>query len=602
MAADYTRVPARYAGAHLFFTSGFNGDLNRKVQNSPIGRHLRRLEQVCLDFTPLESHTFTLGDPFALEKFYNESCVDLLQQVLHKMALQLVSVCATLGEYPIIRFYDADNTDRLSRKLAYMLAKEFQQELDAHARNHPDFPDTSEGRPRSIFLILDRTIDWIAPLLHEFTYQATAYDLLPMKQWKHYTYTENIMGKQETAEGKLSEKDPEWVSLRHAHMEKATVTLGAKLEKLKKDNPHLADMTKEAKITDLKDMMLNLPVFNEMRARYTLHVAMATECMAIVQRQNLIDLAILEQICATGTMEDEKTKPKGLADEFVAMLADERLDTKDRVRLIILYAMYRGGLVEGDLQKLKQHCGLSQEDLIVIRNYSMLGAPVLKNAPSERITKKELPTRFDSHATGDYLVMSRYVPGVYNVVDQLIRGVLPASVFPYIKDQPTEDEDAAMDYNSVSLRNPRQRAVWARTGNTQIVKQRVFVFVAGGVTASETRSCYELSQSYGSKDVIVGGTDFTAGPQLLKSLFRLGMNRQQLGLEEDQPKNTKAPKYLFESDRDTEQQKQQQQQAQPQQTAKVQPAVPAASLESEKLDAAAFKKEKKRGKLGRFFK
>lgn len=573
------------------------------MQNSSIARHLRRLEQACIDFTPLESHTFTLKEPYALEKFYNESCADLLPQMLHKMALQLVSVCATLGEYPIIRFYEADNTNRLSRKLNYMLAKEFQQELDAYARNHADFPDTSEGRPRSVFLILDRSIDWAAPLLHEFTYQATAYDLLPLKAWKYFTYTENIMGNEEVTEGMLSDKDPEWVSLRHAHMEKAASTLGPKLEKLKKDNPHLADATKKAKINDLKDMMLNLPMFNEMRARYTLHIAMATACMDIVGKRNLIDLAILEQICATGTMEDEKTKPKGVADEFVAMLADERLENKDRVRLIILYAIYRGGLVEGDYQKLARHCGLSPEDLVVIRNYSKLGAPVLKNTPGERITQKDLPTRFDSHATGDYLAMSRYVPGAYNVVDKLIRGILPASLFPYIKDQPTEDEDASMDYNSVSLRNPRQRAVWARSGNTQVVKQRVFVFVAGGVTASETRSCYELSQLHGNKEVIIGGTDFTAGPQLLKSLFRLSVNRQQLGLEEDKPRPTMAPKYLFESDRDTEKEKQlqqQQQQQQKSQPAKPQGATPA--VISEKVESPFKTKEKKRGKLGRLFK
>lgn len=605
MAADYTRVPARYAGANLFFTSGFGSDLHRKVQNSSIARHLRKLDQLYIDFKPLESHTFSLKDPYALEKFYNDGCVDLLQQALHKMALQLVSLCATLEEYPIIRFYEADNTSRLSRKLPYMLAKEFQQELDEYARTHADFPDTSENRPRSVFLILDRTIDWLAPLLHEFTYQATAYDLLPMKHWSEFKYTENIMGEQQPAEGKLSEKDPEWVSLRHTHMEKATVILGEKLEKLKKDNPHLADATMKANITDLKDMMLNLPLFNEMRSRYTLHVAMASECMSLIGKRNLIDLAIIEQICATRTVDDDKTKPKGLADEVVAMLADERLEAKDKVRLIILYAIYRGGLVEADYAKLRQHCKLSGNDITVIYNFVKLGAPILKSMPRDRISKKDLPTRFDSHATGEYLPMSRYVPAVYSIVDSLIKGTLPSSLFPYIKDQPTDDEDG-VDYNSVSLRNPRQRAVWARSGNTQVIKQRVFVFMAGGMTASETRCCYELAKLH-PKDIVIGGSDFTAGPQFLKSLYRLNLPRNQLGLEEDKPRETQAPKHLYESERDTRKAKEEAAakaaNAQKQNQLKGKPqAAHSSSSGSAEVNTDMFKKDKKRGKLSKFFK
>lgn len=608
IASDYIRSPPRYAGANIFFTSGLNEDIHRKVKNSAIGRHLRRIDQACIDFNPLESLTFSLNDPSALEKFYNENCADLLQRIVHKTALKLVSVCATLGEYPIIRFYESDNTTRPSRKLPYMIAKEFQNELDMYARNNPNFPDTSEGRPRGVFLILDRSVDWIAPLLHEFTYQAAAYDVLPMDKWQSFKYMENINGTDQPNEGKVSDKDPEWVSLRHAHMEKASVDLGAKLEKLKKDNPHLADSTKTAKITDLKDMMLNLPVFNETRSRYAFHVAMASGCMEAITNRNLIDLAILEQICATRTTGDSKTKPKGLADEFVAMLADDRLDNNDRVRLVILYAIYRRGLVEADYTKLSLHCGLSLEDITVIRNYAKLGAPVLKNTPTEKIAATDIPTRFDSHATGDnYLEMSRYVPGVYNIMDQLIRGVLPVSLFPYIKDQPTEDEDS-VDHNNVSLRNPRQRAVWARTGTSQVIKQRLLVFVAGGVTASETRSCYELSQSY-SKDVIVGGTDFTAGPQFLKSLYRLGISRKQLNLQEDQPVKSKAPKHLMESDREVQEkqklQKQQLQRKHSQAALELQNAAPSISVPSlthSKSDAAFKVKDKKRGKLGRFFK
>lgn len=608
IAADYTKVPTRYAGANIFFTAGLDANLERKVHNSSIARYLRRMEQIFIDFTPLEHHTFTLGNNNTLPCFYNDQCMDLVNSELRKTALQLVSVCTTLDEYPIIRFYEADNTNRPSRKLPFMLAKIFQEELDNYARTHTNFPDPSEGRPRSVFLILDRSIDWCSPLLHEFTYQAAAYDLLPIKNWLEYAYTENG----EDKVGKVSERDPEWVSLRHTHIASAGGILRAKLDKLKKDYPHLADRTKEANVNDLKDMIAGMPEFLETRSRYVFHVNMAGDIMEQISKKNLVELADIEQTCATGVDEDN-SKAKGVADSVVAMLADDRLGTKEKVRLIALYAIHRGGLVDADYTKLMYHCGLKQEDLAVIRNYERLGAPVLKASPRDRVAKKDLPTRFESHISSNDVgnndqIQSRFRPAVYNVVQSLAQGTLPSTIFPYIKDQPTEDDDAATDFANGSLRNQRAKPTWANSASKHVVKQRLFVFMAGGITASETRSCYELATLGGaaSKEVLVGGSAFTAPNGFLDDLYRLTVPRAELGLEQDRPQPAQPPRFLFESDREVQaakkaqaqqaQQRPGQGQGQPQAQGKVQPqgqAKPAATT--------AVPTKDKKGRFGKYF-
>jgi syntaxin-binding protein 1 len=62
-----------------------------------------------------------------------------------------------------------------------------QDELDLYAKFHEDFPPPT-SRPRGMLFITDRTMDLFAPFLHEFTYQAMAHDLLPIKDGDKIVY------------------------------------------------------------------------------------------------------------------------------------------------------------------------------------------------------------------------------------------------------------------------------------------------------------------------------------------------------------------------------------------------------------------------------
>lgn len=47
-------------------------------------------------------------------------------------------------------------------------------------------PETDVPRPRAVLFVLDRSLDPVAPFLHEFTYQAMVNDLLPVEGGKTY--------------------------------------------------------------------------------------------------------------------------------------------------------------------------------------------------------------------------------------------------------------------------------------------------------------------------------------------------------------------------------------------------------------------------------
>lgn len=73
--------------------------------------------------------------------------------------------------------------DYVAKVLAFMV----QQNLDEYKKATPDFPKPSDPpRPRGTLIITERAMDTVAPLLHEFTYQAMANDLLPIEEGTSY--------------------------------------------------------------------------------------------------------------------------------------------------------------------------------------------------------------------------------------------------------------------------------------------------------------------------------------------------------------------------------------------------------------------------------
>lgn len=95
-----------------------------------------------------------------------------------------------------------------------------------------------------------------------------------------------------------------------------------------------------------------------------------------------------------------------------------------------------------------------------------------------------------------------------------MNGRLDLQAFPYVKDSPTNLASSSslrsspatpITPTSGSLRSakPSWHKAAPKTGTTAEIRQRVLVFVAGGMTYSEMRETYLLSKSL-SKDIIIG--------------------------------------------------------------------------------------------------
>jgi syntaxin-binding protein 1 len=172
-----------------------------------------------------------------------------------------------------------------------------------YAQYNQDFPPQS-NRPRGALYITDRSMDLMAPFVHEFTYQAMAFDLLPINDTDKVTFKTVVNDEDPAAEERdmeISDKDKIWVENRHRHMKDTLEKLIGDFQKFIKDNPQFTDDNKETSgmqgINLIKDMIAGLPQFQEMKEAYSLHLTMAQKCMEIFQSHKLPDLATVEQVC-----------------------------------------------------------------------------------------------------------------------------------------------------------------------------------------------------------------------------------------------------------------------------------------------------------------
>lgn len=81
-----------------------------------------------------------------------------------------------------------------------------------------------------------RGFDPVAPVIHEWTYEAMVYDLLRLEGGVYKYEVETEAGKTEIRSHALDERDSVWVDLRHQHFAAASLKIPAMLDDLVKKN------------------------------------------------------------------------------------------------------------------------------------------------------------------------------------------------------------------------------------------------------------------------------------------------------------------------------------------------------------------------------
>ncbi|KAL8709960.1 MAG: hypothetical protein Q9220_005410 [cf. Caloplaca sp. 1 TL-2023] len=540
----------RYRRAFIIWTSLLPPELQDRIdQSTSATQQIIETSVLNLDYFPRESHLITLRDPWSFPTLFHPACNHLVRQHMEGLAQKIVAICVSLGEYPTIRYYSPRNPSHEASVLCSHLARFVQAQLDQYAKHDNSFPPQT-SRPRGLLLIVDRTMDLFAPLLHEFTYQAMVHDLLPLIEADKIYYKvpagqTGIM--QRGKDQEIGEKDSIWVKYRHLHMKDLLGELVKDFNAFKAQNPQFANSDDPATINSIKDMLAGLPKYQEGKEAYSLHLSMTQDAMSVFQDRRLADVASVEQSLATG-LDEEYKRAKNLADQVIRLLDDDAISFPDRLRLIIQYLLYRDGLLPDDIQKLLAHAQLPTQDSEVIYNLELLGAHVTRGLKDPRpagqyiLGKGEVPISPPNESG-----LSRFEPALKVVLEDYSRGTLDQSMFPSTKPH-LDAADGLMGQGNVSQASLRSaKPTWARTRpSASEPRQRIIAFMAGGATYSESRACYEISRSY-NKDVYLATTHMLTPSLYLRQVGDLSVDRRQLDLPADRPK-PKAPEHLFEKE------------------------------------------------------
>mmetsp|Transcript_12937 Transcript_12937/g.30807 ORF Transcript_12937/g.30807 Transcript_12937/m.30807 type:complete len:645 (-) Transcript_12937:58-1992(-) len=544
MCEDWSGKNRMYAAAHIYFTSHIDDTpLFSIKQCMGLVAKIRAIKELNLEFIASESQAFSLDMPEAFQNLYGPSSdVDLQAETISAVARRLATLFVTLGVRPTIRYQEPasayqDAAERLAKDLELQLEE---LEGQAGAAGHSLWWRWQTHPPPTL-LILDRARDMISPLIHEYSYQAMANDLLPVKNGRYSHVYTNAHGDQQKQEVLLDEGDPLWPTLRHLHISDAINLILDEFNAFVKDNKTASMVKGEAEsIKDMSEAIQQMPQYKELLSKYSLHMDITHRCLDVYNEQNVEPISALEQDVATGKDADRnkvKTAEATLRLEELLMQESEKFSVSDKLRMLIIFVAAKGeklppGEVERLLEVAKlQHYSRTMQNLEHVRvpHKSDHEEKAARSSFLSFLKGKSFKKKREPEVSFE---LARFRTPAQFTMEDCMQGKLSDKDFPYLV-PPGNAKAAAKTLHAgdvplatgMSVRTkPRGEAGKAKEQEkeTQISSSSppMVVFVIGGMAYNEICAAYTVSKGF-NKHIYIGSTDILAPNDFLAAIGNL---------------------------------------------------------------------------------
>lgn len=408
-----------------------------------------------------------------------------------------MSFCLTVKEFPYIR-YNVEKSKH--RQISQQVSLRLKEKMDEYRKTFKN--DLAKSSPKSLLLVVDRSVDAIAPLLHEFTYQAMTTDLVGLEKGCIYSFkTTNSEKKEVTKKIIFDENDKIWQSLKNKHIAEVNVQLSKDLKDFAEKNGMLKDK-KDMSLEEVGSMIRKLPEYNHLAT----HKKLAQSLMETFKKDELAEIAKEEQNIVTGKDSNGKT-PSNLANELTQIMKKTNVSNLDKLRLLMAFTIAKGPKETRDsLMELVRFSELENNALTNILTLKPPSSFNYSKLQTKYSTNKPQGIEFD-------FSLSRYAPVIKELCEDALKGNLSEKDFKYI-----ETPSSSFKLETVTTQKKND--------------YKLYVFVIGGISYSEIRSAYELQNEYGI-EVIIGGTSILSPSDYIQKLENGDDILKKSGVESD---------------------------------------------------------------------
>uniref|UniRef100_A0A8C0EIQ6 Vacuolar protein sorting-associated protein 45 n=1 Tax=Bubo bubo TaxID=30461 RepID=A0A8C0EIQ6_BUBBB len=377
----------------------------------------------------------------------------------------LTALLLSLKKCPMIRY-------QLSSEAAKRLAECVKVQRECKLACF-EFSLRAVNFPMLFMILLRSSFAFLFHHPHQWTYQAMVHELLGINN--NRIDLSRVPGiSKDLREVVLSAENDEFYA---NNMYLNFAEIGSNIKNLMEDFQRRKpkEQQKLESIADMKAFVENYPQFKKMSGTVSKHVTVVGELSRLVGERNLLEVSEVEQELAC--QNDHSSALQNVR----RLLQNPKVSELDAARLVMLYALHyerhSSGSLPGLLTELKNR-GVSEKYRKLVSAVVEYGGKRIRG--SDLFSPKDavaITKQFLKGLKGVENVYTQHQPLLHETLDQLIKGKLKDSQYPYLGPNTLRDRP-----------------------------QDIIVFIIGGATYEEALTVYNLNRTNPGVRIVLGGT------------------------------------------------------------------------------------------------
>ncbi|KAJ3262460.1 Syntaxin-binding protein 3 [Chytriomyces hyalinus] len=530
----------------------------------PASSNIAACVAFAFSFTSLESRVFTINKPESTYHLWMADGEEGLNLAISEYADKFRDVLTSMNTEPVIRYYDPYGN---GKTIAARTAIALKERMDAYKVENDTFPAPSpyDHLGPATVVVLDRSFDLTAPLLHSLSFQAAAHDMVKLTEQvdmatnlKHLIWSDPDNSDTEK-NAIMDESSPLFNSLRHLFIAFAMEEVNETLRSFAK-----VDQTKANSVEEIQRKFYDTIDLASQKPQLVAVSELLQTIMADVKERHLIPLTMLEQRIAVGkTEEGGSLARKKAIDQVRKLLGDYDIQKQDKLRIFLVLTLAFGGTSQKDFTLLWRDALLNETDAILLRGLEFFGLNVqqAKELSEARETStwnvasifKNRGSAAEAHQEDDLKLYDLYEPKIAKVLKDQINGRLDnRAEFKLAKGKVDERQRSIKGHVGTIRRGQLGDALtvggdkvgkgilldfksefvptWGRArpkaegdlgGDYRANGARTILIMVGGLSYAEVRAVY-LTGMKAEREAYVGSTHMITPNDFVESLTQLG--------------------------------------------------------------------------------